>query len=38
MTINDIAILIGFALMLIVGVTCYIWGFTDARAKEEQSW
>ena len=32
MTINGVALLIWFCFSAIVGVTCYLWGYSDAKA------
>lgn len=35
MTPNDLAIYLGIALMLIVGVTSYICGYMDAKENQQ---
>lgn len=35
-TINGLALLIWFVALVVVGVTCYVWGRSDGRAKERE--
>ena len=35
-TINGFALLIWFIALIVVGVTCYVWGHSDGRAKERE--
>lgn len=32
MTINGVALLIWFFALIVTGVTCYLWGWSDAKA------
>ena len=36
MTINGLILLIWFVALIVVGVTCYVWGRSDGRAKERE--
>lgn len=36
MTINGLTLLIWFVALIVVGVTCYVWGRSDGRAKERE--
>lgn len=35
-TINGLTLLIWFVALIVVGVTCYVWGRSDGRAKERE--
>lgn len=35
-TINGLTLLIWFVALVVVGVTCYVWGRSDGREKERE--